>query len=79
MAVTGFWPVFKNLQATLDYADNPDKTTAPEYLDEDLYTALRYPRLCSQQAPAPHRLLRANNNGCRSARGGIPISRRLIS
>lgn len=42
MAVTGFRPVFKNLQATLDYADNPDKTTAPEYLDEDLYTALRY-------------------------------------
>lgn len=42
MAVTGFWPVFKNLKATLDYADNPDKTTAPEYLDEDLYSALRY-------------------------------------
>ena len=42
MAVTGFWPVFKNLKATLDYADNPDKTTAPDYLDEDLYAALRY-------------------------------------
>ena len=28
MAVTGFWPVFKNLKATLDYADNPNKTTA---------------------------------------------------
>ena len=42
MAVTGFWPVFKNLKATLDYADNPDKTTAPEYLDADLYAALRY-------------------------------------
>ena len=42
MAVTGFWPVFKNLKATLDYADNPDKTTTPEYLDEDLYAALRY-------------------------------------
>ena len=42
MAVTGFWPVFKNLKATLDYADNPGKTTAPEYLDEDLYAALRY-------------------------------------
>lgn len=42
MAVTGFWPVFKNLKATLDYADNPDKTTAPEYLDDDLYAALRY-------------------------------------
>lgn len=44
MAVTGFWPVFKNLKATLDYADNPDKTTAPEYLDKDLYAALRYGR-----------------------------------
>ena len=42
MAITGFWPVFKNLKATLDYADNPDKTTAPGYLDEDLYAALRY-------------------------------------
>ena len=42
MAVIGFWPVFKNLKATLDYADNPDKTTAPEYQDEDLYAALRY-------------------------------------
>lgn len=42
MAVTGFWPVFKNLKSTLDYADNPDKTTAPEYLDEDLCAALRY-------------------------------------
>ena len=42
MAVTGFWPVFKNLKATLDYADNPDKTTAPEYQDKDLYAALRY-------------------------------------
>lgn len=42
MAVTGFWPVFKDLKATLDYADNPDKTTDPEYLDEDLYAALRY-------------------------------------
>ena len=41
MAVTGFWPVFKNLKATLDYADNPDKTTAPENLDEELYAALR--------------------------------------
>ena len=27
MAVTGFWPIYKNLKATLDYADNPDKTT----------------------------------------------------
>ena len=34
--------MYRNLKATLDYADNPDKTTAPEYLDEDLYAALRY-------------------------------------
>ena len=42
MAVTGFWPVFKNLKATLDYADNPDKTTDRRYLDNDLYAALSY-------------------------------------
>lgn len=42
MAVTGFWPVYRNLKATLDYADNSNKTTLPEYLDEDLYAALRY-------------------------------------
>ena len=42
MAVTGFWPVFKNLKATLDYADNPDKTTDRRYLDDDLYAALSY-------------------------------------
>ena len=42
MAVTGFWPIYKNLKATLDYADNLDKTTAREYLDDDLYATLRY-------------------------------------
>ncbi len=42
MAVTGFWPVCGNLNTTLKYADNPDKTTPREYLDEDLYAALRY-------------------------------------
>jgi len=42
MAVTGFWPIKRNLKAALDYADNPDKTTPREYLDEDLYAALRY-------------------------------------
>ena len=42
MDVTGFWPIYKNLKATLDYADNPDKTTAREYLDDDLYAALSY-------------------------------------
>jgi len=42
VAVTGFWPIYKNLKATLDYADNPDKTTDRRYLDDDLYAALSY-------------------------------------
>lgn len=42
MAVTGFWPIYKNLKATLNYADNPDKTTDRRYLDDDLYAALSY-------------------------------------
>ena len=42
MAVTGFWPIYKNLKATLDYADNPDKTADRRYLDDDLYAALSY-------------------------------------
>lgn len=42
MAVTGFWPIYKNLKATLDYAYNPDKTTDRRYLDDDLYAALSY-------------------------------------
>ena len=42
MATTGFWPVRGKLKKVLDYADNPDKTTVKEYLDEDLYQALRY-------------------------------------
>ena len=42
MAVTGFLPIYKNLKATLDYADNPDKTTDRRYLDDDLYVALSY-------------------------------------
>lgn len=42
MAVTGFWPIYKNLKATLDYADNPNKTTDRRYLDDDLYAALSY-------------------------------------
>ena len=28
MAVTGFWPIYKNLKAMLDYADNPDKASS---------------------------------------------------
>ena len=42
MATTGFWPVRGKLKKVLDYADNPDKTTSKEYLDEDLYQALQY-------------------------------------
>ncbi|MBQ8868480.1 MAG: relaxase/mobilization nuclease domain-containing protein [Oscillospiraceae bacterium] len=42
MATTGFWPVRGRLKEVIDYANNPDKTTAKEYLDEDLYTAIRY-------------------------------------
>ena len=42
MATTGFWPVKGRLKEVIDYANNPDKTTAKEYLDEDLYTAIRY-------------------------------------
>lgn len=42
MAVTGFWPIYRNLKATLDYADNPDKTIDRRYLDDDLYAALSY-------------------------------------
>ncbi len=42
MAVTGFWPIYKNLKATLDYAENPDKTTDKRFLDNDLWATLRY-------------------------------------
>ena len=42
MATTGFWPVRGKLKEIIDYAENPDKTTAKEYLDDDLYAALRY-------------------------------------
>lgn len=42
MAVTGFWPIYKNLKATLEYADNPNKTIDRRYLDDDLYAALSY-------------------------------------
>ena len=42
MATTGFWPVKGKLKDIIDYAENPDKTTAKEYLDDDLYDALRY-------------------------------------
>ena len=42
MATTGFWPVKGQLKDVIDYARNPDKTTAPKYLDDDLYQALCY-------------------------------------
>ena len=42
MATTDFWPVKGRLKEVIDYANNPDKTTAKEYLDEDLYAAIRY-------------------------------------
>ena len=42
MATTGFWPVKGRLKEVIDYANNPDKTTAKEYLDEDLYATIRY-------------------------------------
>ena len=42
MATTGFWPVRNSLSAVIAYADNPDKTTNPKYLDDDLAQVLRY-------------------------------------
>lgn len=42
MATTGFWPVKGKLKDVIEYAGNPDKTTDPKYLDDDLYKALRY-------------------------------------
>lgn len=42
IATTGFWPVKDSLKSVIDYAENPDKTTDPKYLDDDLYRALSY-------------------------------------
>ena len=42
MATTGLWPVKSRLKDVLDYANNPDKTTARKYLDPDLQAALTY-------------------------------------
>ena len=42
MATTGFWPVKGSLRDVVRYADNPDKTTNPKYLDDDLAAALKY-------------------------------------
>ena len=42
MATTASWPVKGSLKKVIDYADNPDKTTNPKYLDDDLAQVLRY-------------------------------------
>ncbi len=42
MATTGFWPVKGSLKSVLDYADNPDKTTNPKYVDDDLAQVLLF-------------------------------------
>ena len=42
MATTGFWPVKGALLDVLKYAENPDKTTDPRWVDEDLLRALQY-------------------------------------
>ena len=42
MATTAFWPVKGSLKKVIDYAGNPDKTTDPKYLDDDLAQVLRY-------------------------------------
>ncbi|MDD4492941.1 MAG: relaxase/mobilization nuclease domain-containing protein [Eubacteriales bacterium] len=42
MATTGFWPIKGKLKDAINYAENPDKTTKPEFLDTDLAAALKY-------------------------------------
>ena len=42
MATVGLWPVKSRLKEVIEYAENPDKTTNPKYLDESLYNALKY-------------------------------------
>ncbi len=42
MATTGFWPIKGSLRDVIKYADNPDKTTNPKYLDDDLASVLKY-------------------------------------
>ena len=42
MATTGFWPIKGSLRDVIKYADNPDKTTNPKYLDDDLAAVLKY-------------------------------------
>ncbi len=42
MASTGFWPIKSRLKEVINYAENPDKTTDRQFLDDDLWSALRY-------------------------------------
>lgn len=42
MATVGLWPVKSRLKEVIEYAENPDKTTNPKYLDDSLYNALKY-------------------------------------
>ncbi len=42
MATTGFWPVKGSLKDVIEYAGNPDKTTDPRYLDNDLARVVKY-------------------------------------
>ena len=42
LATTGLWPVKSRLKDVIAYADNPDKTTNPKYVDDDLYSAIQY-------------------------------------
>ncbi len=42
MATTGFWPVKSDLKDVIAYAENPDKTINPKYVDKDLLSALKY-------------------------------------
>ena len=42
MATTGFWPVTRRLKYLLGYAENPEKTSNPDYLEEDLRRTLNY-------------------------------------
>ena len=42
MATVGLWPVKCRLKEVIEYAENPDKTTDPRYLDDDLSNVLKY-------------------------------------
>ena len=51
MATTGFWPVKDSLKDVVKYAENPDKTTNPKYLDDDLAAALMLHRQARKSVP----------------------------